>query len=1020
MPSPACWNLSARHPHRRLADCPACLAQLEEAVALYRGDFLSGFSLRDSPSFEEWVLVEREHLRRLDLEALNRLVACRAERGELELALGYAWRQVEMDPLWEHAQRQLIELLARSGRRDAALAQYQVCQRILITELGIPPEAETTVLYERIHDQKTPLAPATSRKHNLPVALTPFIGREVELDALNAGLDDPVCRMLTVSGPGGSGKTRLALEAAWRQVERFQDGAWLVELAALITPQTVPPSIAEALGFPLQKQPEPILQLKDYLRAKNLLLFLDSFERLLEGAGMLVELLEAAPGVKILVTSRQRLNLHGEQHFPLGGLDCPPPVAGLQDALGCGAVQLFVSTGRRARPGFELSAANLQHVRRICELVSCMPLGLLLAAAWLGAFSTAEIAAEIEGGLDFLSAGGEDLPARQRSLRATFDYSWNLLGEAERGALGRLSVFRGGFSRRAAEQVAGASARDLRLLVERSLIERSPSGRYHMHDLLRQYAGQKLVENPLADREAHERHTAYYLGMLPDWCAGLKSARQGDVLAQMDIESNNLGAAWVWAADNQALYLLVKGMEGLGLFASLRARYPEGQLACQHALDKLSTISEQPEVMRLSLQAIGWNAHFLHLTGKHAEATRLVAQGMAVLDGPGLQGVDTRAERAFLLLELGSALLPTDRPGARRYYQESLALYEALNNPWQQARALAGLGMVAHHSTTFEKAVLFYQRSLVLYEGLCDPNATAGVLIELGHNSLRQGLLEQGEAYIRRGCEYYERTGDRASLANSLFHLPRLYFWRGDFSRGLSVIDEIRPILVELGWIERYVFNVVGKVFYLAIAGDYEAARQQGQQGLAVAREEKFQRFEALAYFGLGIAELRVGEIQQAGEYLQRSIDFYRAIEQTDELGWALAALAYAELGLRRSTEFLSHLCEALQLGIKVHALFTLMLALPAAALYLVQRSQASQGQAAREDLVRAVELYALSRRYPTAANSPWFEDTAGKPIAAAAASLPPDVVEAAQARGREQDIFAVAQNLLDEFCQGA
>jgi tetratricopeptide (TPR) repeat protein len=236
----------------------------------------------------------------------------------------------------------------------------------------------------------------------------------------------------------------------------------------------------------------------------------------------------------------------------------------------------------------------------------------------------------------------------------------------------------------------------------------------------------------------------------------------------------------------------------LGTYYELRLRYTEGKAACQYALDKLAA-DDDPLVLRTRVRANAWKAHFLRVVGKHEEAARVLAQNLAILDGPGLQDVDTRSERAFLLLELGGALLPTDRLAARRYYEVSLALYEELNDPWRKAQALAGLGMVTHHIGNFQDAMQFYRRSLDLYEQTGDPNAIAGIVIELGHNSLRQGLLEQGESYIRRGCKYYEQTGDRASVADSLLQLSRMYGWSGNFTKGISLSQEAQPIFQELG-----------------------------------------------------------------------------------------------------------------------------------------------------------------------------------------------------------------------------
>jgi len=279
------------------------------------------------------------------------------------------------------------------------------------------------------------------------------------------------------------------------------------------------------------------------------------------------------------------------------------------------------------------------------------------------------------------------------------------------------------------------------------------------------------------------------------------------------------------------------------------------------------------------------------------------------------------------------------------------------------------------------------------------------------------GLLEQGEAYVQSGVTVYEKIGDRAGQADSLLQLSRMCFWSGSFIRGTSLMTQARPIFQELGLIENYTFTLVGEAIPLVLLGENQAARLRAREGGEVARANSFLRFHAISYWVLGMADLADGEMHSAHAYLDQSVDIYRTIKQNDELGWALAALAFADLGMGYTAEFLNHICESLQIGGIVRGLFPLMLAIPAVALYMVQRSQMSPVQASREGLERAVELYALTRRYPTAANAPWFEAAAGKTIAVAAASLPDAFVERAKARGQAGDLFAAAQELLGEFC---
>ena len=1006
---------SKSHNHQRLEECSRCLSKLEKATALYRGEFFEGFSLKECYHFNEWTLLHRERLRRLVGSVIDNLVACRARRGELDQALTYAWRLVEFEPLWEHAQRQLIDLLARVGQIPAALEQFKTFQQLQLDELGLPPEAETLSLLNRIRTEKKSRSSQSNFIHNLPATLTPFVGRKEELARLNASLEDPDCRLVTITGPGGSGKTRLALEVARAQTARFPHGVWRIPLAPLQSANGIPAAIAKSLGLSLKEQPTTVQQLKDYLRAKSLLLVLDGYEHILEGAGYTVDLLKESPDVKILATSRIWLNVYGEQVFPIRGMVLPHKHASLEIARQNEAVALFVAAGKRVRPNFDLSSHNLKQVIHVCRLVGGNPLGLLLAAAWLDTLSAKEVAYEIGRSLDFLSARWKDFPARQRSIRATFDYSWKLLAIEEQEVLSRLAVFQGGFNLPAARHVARASRRNLRALVAKSMIERRLTGRFVLHDLVRQFAAEKLVEKSGRGSSVKDLHTEYYLNKLPDWAESLKGPGQVDILEEMDVEIGNLVAAWGWAAKRGQVESIDQSLEGLCLYYDLRARLQEGQTACQVVLDHLPTDSHHSS-SHLRWKTNAWKAHFLNEAGQHEKTGELLRKELAALEYLDSSDPDTPAAKAQLQLELGYAMLPADRPAARQHFQNSLSLYESLGDAWWQVRALVGLGTVAHHSGTFEEAVQYYQRSLALLETHGDPKSIAGVRIELGHNLLRQGLLEEGDARIRLGCEIYQEIGDRASLSTSLLQLSRVYFWYGEFTKIPPLIDEMRPVFEELGRIEDVAFNAVGMGLILGLMGEFEGALQYGQEGMALAQENGFQRFQALAYWVQGVARLGLNEYRMAEEHLEESVALYRAIDQRDELGWALATLGYAKLELDSEAVFRKTLCEALRLGLDIKGLFTILLSLPAAALYFLEQRRTSKEGAAAPSILRAVELYTLARKYPSSGNAQFFEDVAGKRILAAAVGLPPVEVQAAHERARVQDPFTVAHELLSEW----
>jgi predicted ATPase/DNA-binding SARP family transcriptional activator len=522
--------------------------RLERFLTLYKGDFLAGFYINESQGFEEWLRTERERLRVAVIEALSQLVTFYLERANFDMGVVHAARLLELDPLREDAHRQMMMLLASKGQRNAALSQYDTCNRILAEELDIEPEVATTALHTQIHSGTfIPPAVPTNPLHNLPAQPTRFIGREDELTRIESYLDDPDYRLLTLIGPGGVGKTRLAYQAAAGKALDFTSGVWAVPLSGVASPDYVMPTIAECLQVHFYSNTDQKQQVLDYLREKRLLLVLDNCEHVLEGMGLLAEILSAAPAVKILATSRERLNVQGEWLFPVEGLPYPASESE-SEAESYPAVQLFEQSARRSRPDFHLDDAA--SVARICKLVEGLPLAVELAASWAHHMPCDRIAAHIQLDLDFLSTNLRDLPERHRSIRALFEHSWRLLSEAEQAILRKLSVFRGGFDAEAAAHVAGASLYQLSALTEKSLVNASPTGRYDLHELLRQFAQEKLRA---ADEEEATRngHLDYFVNWAEEASLRLRGAEQVLWFGRIETEHDNLRSALEWGINWQ-------------------------------------------------------------------------------------------------------------------------------------------------------------------------------------------------------------------------------------------------------------------------------------------------------------------------------------------------------------------------------------------------------------------------------------------------------------------------------------
>jgi predicted ATPase/DNA-binding SARP family transcriptional activator len=555
------------------------LGALHRAVELYQGDFLDGFYVSEALAFEEWVLGRRSLLKGHVLQALHTLVTRHLEREEYAAGIDYANNLLAIEPWREETHRHLMVLLARSRQRSAALAQYETCRRVLARELQVEPMHETTALYEHIR------AAAAPPPHNLPPQPTAFVGRQAELAEVTRFLSNPGAQLLTLVGPGGIGKTRLALQAAARCVEpeasydtHFADGVFVVPLAVGLpgmgeAQPSLIAAMADALQFSFQGPVHPQAQLLGYLREKRMLLVLDNFEHLVAEARQLGDILRLAPGIKLLVTSRTRLNLQEEWLLELTGLEYPsggaegeaPAAQAARPLEAYSAIALFVQQARRVRPGFVLEAASEPAVVRICQLAEGVPLAIELAASWLRVLSGAEILAELEQGLDFLTSSLQNVPARHRSLRAVFEHSWALLPPLEQSLFQRLSVFRGGFRREAAASVVGASLPLLAGLADKSLLRRNADGRNEVHELLRQYADEHLRADAAEFEQVHDQHCHYYADLLTAYQPQLQGtgAELQAAMATLNAERENVRAAWNWAVEHRKIVELNQFMDCL-------------------------------------------------------------------------------------------------------------------------------------------------------------------------------------------------------------------------------------------------------------------------------------------------------------------------------------------------------------------------------------------------------------------------------------------------------------------------
>ena len=872
----------ATHAHRQDATCAVCAKRRAEAVAHYRGPLLDKFQISDSDLFEEWATVARERLHQQALAALDALATYHERREEYAEALRFSLRQLDLDPWREEAHRQAMRVLALNGQRSAALAQYERCRVTLAAELGVEPAPETTSLYERIranrladgHGSDDPLALPAVRPHNLPVQPTPFLGRQAELAALATYLANPQCRLITLLGPGGIGKTRLALQAAAEHVDAFAHGVTFVELAPLASAELIAPTLAAALGMTLSGPAKPQSQVLTYLRQKEVLLVLDNFEHLLtpapptqpgqgnnQGLALLADILRQAPGVTLLVTSRERLNLHGEWLFAVGALETPPTAAsqpgdGEKAPLETySAAALFLQTARRVQQDFNPTTADKAAIAQICHLVEGIPLALELAAAWVRLLSCQEIAQGIEQGLALLTTTLHDLPARHRSLQAVFDHSWMLLSTEEQRVFTRCSVFRGGFTREAAAEVAGASLSLLAALVDKSLLRRQLNGRYEVHELARQYAAQRLVE---AQQEVQTRHRHLDFFMLFAEAAE-PQIRAGEQIVQwhewVESEHDNLRAALDWSLSGGELEPGLRMVAALWEFWMNRGYAPEGQSQAERFLAHPEAAA-YPVLRGKALHTAGVCAYY---QGRYRAALAWFAEAATI--GREL-GVSGRYVRAMGLIGQGYVLFSLEELDAvPALSQEALLLGEELQVGWMKGDALYQLARLAWQRGDYVSARQCFLESLACVE----THVMRGYVLQgLGTMLGQQGNYQAAQAYLHQSLAIHEEMGDNVRSSTTFTRLARLAMAQGNDGEAEELLTKALILIQKTGHLRHQVATLDAMGRLAQRQGDDGRARTMHEESLALCIEMEDPVWLAHTLEALACLAARQGQAEAA------------------------------------------------------------------------------------------------------------------------------------------------------------
>ena len=618
--------------------------------------------------------------------------------------------------------------------------------------------------------------------NSIPIPPTPLIGRESELSVLRQMLANPQCRLITLVGPGGIGKTRLAVEVACDQYDKFENGTAFVQMAGLNSPSLIAPSMANALGLTIQGAIDPKRQLINHLRNKQVLLVLDNAEHLLGGVNLFSEIIESAPRVQILSTSRESLNLRSEWQFEVKGLPLPRSEEDAEFDKNS-AVTLFLQRANQANPGFTLKDEDRAAILRICKMVEGIPLAIELSAVWTRTLSCHDIASEIEKSLDCLAMKMREIPEQQRSLRAVFDHSWKLLSDDERLVLMKLSVFRGGFTRDMVEDATETGLASLLALVSKSLIQRSGEKRYVLHEMVRQYAFAHLS---LTDeiKHAYSAHLRVFVRLAETIEPELTRGSQSRWLMYMDTEYENFRTALSWAFESGDIESILRLTGALWRFWYMRSRLTEGSQWLEKALQIAGTTAPAVLLGKV-LNGAGLLSYY---QGNYDHAKRLLEDCLALQTGLG----EHEVARAQLTL----ALVFHDQLDFKRassLYNDTLQRFRQLNDDYGIIRALNAQGALALDIGDLDAADKFFAECLALARKCRDKENVAVALTNLGWTAAIRGDRKAIEL-CQEAVTLFIELGNKLGVAFSLEGVAAGFVIAGQVDRAVRLLGSARSL----------------------------------------------------------------------------------------------------------------------------------------------------------------------------------------------------------------------------------
>jgi predicted ATPase/DNA-binding XRE family transcriptional regulator len=805
----------------------------------------------------------------------------------------------------------LIHKIEKEERRPSR----QIAE-LLAAALQIPIDQQSAFIDaargKPVKDNVAALAPIPTRKTSsapprIPMPPTALVGRQLEIGESIHLLTDEACRLLTVVGQGGIGKTRVVLEIArhfdtesgGEAGKTFPDGVFFLSLATVQNADQLVPIIADAVGLGFYSQVDHRLLLLDYLRDKPALLVLDNFEHMVEAACLIAELIAGTNVMKFLVTSRERLNIQGEWVFELRGL--PYPNLDLASPEGnhlefppqeeYSAVALFSHRAKMHDHNFKIGDDNLLAVLKICQAVEGLPLGIELAASWIGTLSCEEIAQEVRQDIRFLETTARDIPVRHRSLQAVFDQSWALLSSEERLALQRLAVFQGGFERAAVISIATDHYRILQALMLKSLLHRTLQGRFDMHPMVHQFASTRLLDDPDDFQRTHDKHCSYYLGLVQQKETDLRSNRKKAALAELTVEMDNISAAWHWAIEQHRLSEIRKASSGLMWYFELRSLFPEGLELFSKTVEDIEKSSQDTGEfepgLKICLDDLRTRKAYFELR------LGMIPQGLSTLRN--IQDSLSKDPDEMLLANVLSYqafgyVVSGRYRQAEEASRKALELNRRQGNRWQEALGLLTLGNTLIEQGSYAEANLVLNEGLSLSRSLDDERLIIMGMSILGRAFLFLGCIDEARRLVEEGYHLASETGDYYALALALQRYGLTFETTGDLPRAADMYLQSIELYRKIGdtWGLIRVLNSLGRI--LVEQSELSAAREHFREALEKSHLAGATAISLESLLGLAAVSAAEGDLTHAQLHLQIVETHPRTSQETSLRAAALRA----------------------------------------------------------------------------------------------------------------------------------